>query len=434
MNEKLVFFLHAACGQKVDMAAAGVDNLMILKRFPDGSNLLPLLLYLPVGAALVVIRCFIFAQAMLVFFLLSWIPFVQSFILRVMFAVCGLVVMTDGAIPPNRQQLLLVANHITSLDPFIVSLVMHCALVLDSPACSADFIQLCKQVQNSAEMSREDGLHHVKKCVDESKVPLLFFPEGGRANSALGLLKFRPLPFQLATPIQPIAITTRRWIFDINISCISSAWWVDLLLCFFVPVTFFSLKFMPVTKCRESENCEQFAERVQANLAKGMGITATEVTYSDLTDAVKNRQRLQVGQSQLQTAQSSGGEQPGAGRADKAAPAQEVVTSSDPALNLMLKQVQEVLPYATGRAVLADLENTHDVDVTITNILEGRVDLQQHPQPSAPSSSQSEMDAATFKAENFPKTAPERQMSLQERKQAMLEAARSKYKEKHGIP
>ena len=45
-----------------------------------------------------------------------------------------------------------------------------------------------------------------------------------------------------------------------------------------------------------------------------------------------------------------------------------------------------------------------------------------------------QMEESTFKAASFSKSASVRQMSLQERKQAMLEAARKRYKEKHGIP
>ena len=46
-----------------------------------------------------------------------------------MFAVCGLVVTTDGGLHTDRRRLVLVANHVTSLDPFILNLVMHYTLV-----------------------------------------------------------------------------------------------------------------------------------------------------------------------------------------------------------------------------------------------------------------------------------------------------------------
>lgn len=45
-----------------------------------------------------------------------------------------------------------------------------------------------------------------------------------------------------------------------------------------------------------------------------------------------------------------------------------------------------------------------------------------------------QIESVTFKASAFPKSAVDRHMSLQERKQAMLETARRQYKEKHGIP
>ena len=45
-----------------------------------------------------------------------------------------------------------------------------------------------------------------------------------------------------------------------------------------------------------------------------------------------------------------------------------------------------------------------------------------------------QMEDSTFKAATFSKSASMRQLSLQERKEAMLEAARKRYKEKHGIP
>lgn len=53
-----------------------------------------------------------------------------------MFAVCGLVVTTDGGLQTDRQRLVLVANHVTSLDPFILNLVMQYILVSQRNICS----------------------------------------------------------------------------------------------------------------------------------------------------------------------------------------------------------------------------------------------------------------------------------------------------------
>ncbi|KAK7110750.1 lipid droplet-regulating VLDL assembly factor AUP1-like [Littorina saxatilis] len=426
------------------MATVNVEKIVILNRFQNGLSLIPLIFYIPIGVLLMVLRCFIFIHALIIYYFLSKISFVHSVLLRLMFTVCGFVVTTNGSIRSDRQQLVLVANHMTSLDPFILNLVMHYILVVEASAHRGDFTVMCNQVAISGELSKDDCVQLIKKTVEGqqalslgSTLPVLLFPEGGRANSILGLMKFRTLPFQLGAAIQPIGIIAKRWFFDINISTYSSPWWADLLFSFFVPFTVYSIKFMPLTERRESESSDQFCERVQSNLARGLGVCSTEVTPADVKDFMKDRRETRT----LRSASSvvtppSSGPTPSHPEQTKAKQQQpEEVTSSDPALNVMLKHVREVLPHATTRAVLQDLEQTRDVDVTITNILEGRVDLEQKP-PSPPqqSASEKELDATTFKASSFHKQAPARQMSLQERKQAMLDTARQRYKEKHGIP
>ena len=50
-------------------------------------------------------------------------------------------------------------------------------------------------------------------------------------------------------------------------------------------------RYLPLTEHRESEASEQFSERVQTNLAKGLGVTATELTLSDVKEFVKSKQQ-----------------------------------------------------------------------------------------------------------------------------------------------
>ncbi|XP_076461165.1 lipid droplet-regulating VLDL assembly factor AUP1-like [Babylonia areolata] len=418
------------------MAASNVnvEKLVILNRFEKGIGLLPLVFYLPLGIVLTIVRCFIFLHALLVFYFLSNISFVKNILLRVMFMVCGLVVTTDGSLHTDRHNLVLVANHMTSLDPFILNLVMRYILMVEHSWSGENFTQLCSQVTVSGQMSKDDRVQFIMKKTEESKVPLLFFPEGRRANSAYGLLKFRVLPFELGAAIQPIGIIARRWFFDISISTFNSPWWMDLLITFFVPFTVFSIKYLPLTECRDSESSEQFSERVQSNLAKGLGVAASDVTLADVKEFVKNgRQARPVATSMSRSPSSASKQTPSPSPdAQKTKPEVEVA-SSDPELNVMLKQVKDVLQHASSQAVLKDLEQTRDVDTTITNILEGRVDIQPKTPDAQPESLQKEVDASTFKAASFPKSAQARHLSLQERKQAMLEEARKRYKEKHGL-
>lgn len=418
------------------MTTPNIERLINLNRFQNGIPLVPLVFYIPFGIILTLVRCFIFAHAVLVFYILSKIPLVHSVVLRVMFAVCGLLVTTDGVLQSRDRHVVLVANHVSSLDAFALSLVMHFCLAVE-PFFSCDFTHLCKQVLVPADMTKGDVVQFIKTTVDENKLPVLIFPEGCRGNGSNGLLSFRVLPFQLGTAVQPIGIIVRRWFFNINISTFNSPWWADLLFTFFVPFTIYKIKYLPVTEHRDHETDEQFCERVQSNLGRAVGLLATEVTHSDVKEFVKSslRAKSMAPSSTLATTSASVAGGSPSSKGNNAEPqngtTERKITSSDSTLNVLFEQVREVLPHANSRNVLEDLEKTHDVDTTITNILEGRVKLEEECASLPPKLSSSQTDLETFKASSFPKSASDRQMSLQERKQAMLEAARKRYKEKH---
>ena len=46
-----------------------------------------------------------------------------------MLAVCGLVVTTEGESQIRNKQVILISNHVSSLDPFVLSLVANFAFV-----------------------------------------------------------------------------------------------------------------------------------------------------------------------------------------------------------------------------------------------------------------------------------------------------------------
>ncbi|RUS72153.1 hypothetical protein EGW08_020095 [Elysia chlorotica] len=99
----------------------------------------------------------------------------------------------------------------------------------------------------------------------------------------------------------------------------------------------------------------------------------------------------------------------------------------------MILQVKDVLPDTPEAVIECDLRKTGDVDTTITNILEKKT----APIPEAAESSgfslRSLSEGESFKAHKFEKSAKARQLSFAERKQAMLESARLKYRIKHGL-
>merc|ERR1712146_449209 len=89
-------------------------------------------------------------------------------------------------------------------------------------------------------------------------------------------------------------------------------------------------------------------------------------------------------------------------------------------MDQMVSKVQAVLPKSPSRLIRKDLERTRSVDDTITNILEGRVQLDVNDSNTA-TSSRSTPESSKLRR---------RGATFQEKKKAMIEEQRRIYLEK----
>jgi len=121
----------------------------------------------------------------------------------------------------------------------------------------------------------------------------------------------------------------------------------------------------------------------------------------------------------------------------------------------MIQRVQEVFPHVPSNTIAEDLLRTNSVEITLENILEGRVEIQASENPTPPTFSnstpistansttpvteiprsrsddyRSQMPTSTVFADTFGNTPQERQQRLQLRKQAIVEQARRQFIEK----
>jgi len=137
---------------------------------------------------------------------------------------------------------------------------------------------------------------------------------------------------------------------------------------------------------------------------------------------------------------------------------QPIVARSLPANELqhMARQVGQVLPSVPHDVIVRDLVRTRSVDLTISNILGGavtyvpRVDSVPSVSPvnisaqeskNIPSTSTASHTAAStvqvshldMSAPTFARSAQERMLSFSERKVRLIENARQRYIEKHGL-
>ncbi|KAK3759778.1 hypothetical protein RRG08_041733 [Elysia crispata] len=404
---------------------SAVKHIMTFERFSSYGSIAPLLLYLPIGLALGLVRCFIFLHACLLFFLLPESFFLKRGILRVMLTVIGLPIATQGKPRfDDKSQKIFISNHITNFDPFILMLLHPNILAVEFPSHMHPKNMPSKIIEIAADKDRKDTLKDLKEKLKHCTEPVLFFPERAKTNGT-GCLKFSILPFEVDLPIQPVTIQARRFLFDINISTFTSSALEDLLWCLILPFTLFNIKYLPVTEKKKDESHEEFASRVQGNMAKSLNLQAYSYSYTDISQYVKERDRVKANIKEMAAM-----EKEMEGPLQKNQKAESSISSE---LHRMVLQVKDVLPDTPAALIECDLRKTGDVDTTITNILEKRVAPLSEAAESSGLSLRSLSEGESFKAHKFETSAKARQLSFAERKQAMLETARLKYRIKHGL-
>ncbi|XP_070804890.1 lipid droplet-regulating VLDL assembly factor AUP1 isoform X2 [Pituophis catenifer annectens] len=413
-------------------AAASPERLFDSHRLPSDGPLpllLALLLYAPVGLCLLLVRLFVGLHVFLVSCALpDGAP--RRFLVRAMCSVLGLFVWQSR--PRSARARVLVANHVTPFDHNVLGLLASCsAPVLNGAAgfvCwSRGFLEVA-----GAE-SRAELLESLKGyCSQGGNPPLLLFPEEATTNGRVGLLRFSSWPFSIADVVQPLAL--RVWRPFVAVSVAGASWITELLWTFFVPVTVYQVRWLP-SMCRQAEETqEEFALRVQELLALELGVVSTCLTAADKAEHLKRlRHHPPASRPLPQPSQPSGG-RPQVSRS--------MASTEDVHLIGMARRVQEVLPQVPMAAIRKDLAQTNCVDTTIANLLEGRVPFVPEAETegfvaAAPSfygaqdPSTSQMAPALGKV--FARSAEARQLSLQERKQALWDYARRRYTEKYGI-
>uniref|UniRef100_A0A0B7AWK7 Lipid droplet-regulating VLDL assembly factor AUP1 n=1 Tax=Arion vulgaris TaxID=1028688 RepID=A0A0B7AWK7_9EUPU len=340
-----------------------------------------------------------------------------------MLSATGLPISVQGVLNTDVKKKILVSNHVTNFDPFILTFLHPNVLVLDSPNCGKNQLKPSKTFDLPSDKNRDDVLIMVKEKIRDSEEALLFFPEKLKTNGKTSLLKFSQLPFDVDCPIQPITIQVKRFFFDISVSTFSSSTYEDLIWCLILPLTLFKIKYLPVTERKRDETREEFATRFQSNMAKSLGLTTSSYSHHDVTEYIKKKTVVnQEGPSAKHRAKLEDVPPSDSDRQVKTA-------TLDLEMERMVRQVKDVLPDTPTEIIVSDLKRTRDVDTSITNILEGKVEYSK-PNQKVETSLRSP-EGLSFKATKFEINASARQLSFAERKQAMLEAARLIYRSKN---
>ncbi|XP_066951618.1 lipid droplet-regulating VLDL assembly factor AUP1-like [Macrobrachium rosenbergii] len=439
--------------------AVPIEALFVKNRLPSGPSLLFILLYTPLGIVIFLLRLFVSLQLFLAASVLPYNTVIRSVVLRVLYVTLGLVVREESVEKRNKSCCVITTNHITPFDHLAVSIVLPCITpsVYDLPAALS--MLLCYRdlgVTQGREILRTNARAYLS---DSRNPPLLLHPEGATTSGTLALMKYGSWAFELSGSV--LVAGLRVWripLLQIAPSVLGASWAADLCFMLFSPVTVFTVSYIGEMRRGESETPEEYGARVQAATAAALGIQATNHTVADKVEYMK---RL----------------------------AREAAASSNPLLSpevhIMAQQVQEVLPHISLDQIKRDIVRTQNVDLTITNFLEGNVpepipepqplspnpvastSQMSHSSSSSPSSSSISISKTTTQpstslggapsvskatletssltgtlkqagslstaAESFGKSAAERMTSFQARKEQLIQNARRKYIEKHGL-
>lgn len=433
------------------MTSTNIEDLFDIHRLHEQQDFHKILLYFPLGLILLLLRL---SLAVLILPLLSVLPRLSKLrcsILKGISIIFGVIVKYDETNKDEKSKLLM-CNHISVLDHTVIDTIWPCKLINTVQSRRSSISALWRNLDSDS--SRSEASHNVvnslKKHVADSDVPILIFPEGTMTNGRVGLLKFTSGPFALNLPIQPVLLKVAAKTFiNISPSLAGTSAWCDFLWLLFVPYTVFTLRFLPPMEKTEKESPEEFSKRVQYAMAAALRLTPTVYTYKDKVEYAK---RLQV---------SNGGSSVHPSYRRERAQA-----SPSPGLNRMAKQIKEVLPAVPMNVILQDLGITRNVDATISRLLEGVIHYVPEPLPSSSNSASSSNSSLDIKVEpstsfsstgpladstlklnsetqnfpplnaaakNFGKSSKERMMSYQERKTMLIESARIRYMQKHGL-
>ncbi|XP_021483542.1 lipid droplet-regulating VLDL assembly factor AUP1 isoform X1 [Meriones unguiculatus] len=397
--------------------APGPERLFDSHRLPsDGFLLLALLLYAPVGLCLLVLRLFLGLHVFLVSCALPDSVF-RRFVVRTMCAVLGLVARQEDTGLRDHRVRVLISNHVTPFDHNIVNLLTTCSTpLLNSPpsfVCwSRGFMEMDRRVEL---------VESLKKFCASTRfppTPLLLFPEEEATNGREGLLHFSSWPFSIQDVVQPLTLQVQRPLVSVTVS--DASWVSELLWSLFVPFTVYQVRWLHPIHRQLGEENEEFALRVQQLVAKELGQIGTRLTPADKAEHMKRQRHPRLRPQSVQSSFPS-------------------PSPSDVQLTTLAQRVKEVLPHVPLNVIQTDLAKTGCVDLTITNLLEGAVAFMPEDvtegtpalaTASAPKFPSSGLVTPQPTALTFAKSSWARQESLQERKQALYEYARRRFRER----
>jgi ancient ubiquitous protein 1 len=269
--------------EKLMVPPVPIEKLFDINRFTTKlsiANILLLVMYIPLGILIVVIRiCLLFIWGIIFLMMPSTKQFKQIFckgaaaIIGILYKFNNEYHISSLATPPR----FVVSNHSYTFE-FIAFITRYWCLltarksVLDHWLLARTAILVDIVVVNNLKSQYTD--------VAKTPYPIFVFPEGATTNGRVGLLKYNPLIFSYGESILPIATKISRPL-PIAFCTLHFSLITDFLWLLYSPWTLFEYTILPVQKILPGESPEEFAKRVQVITADTLRLIATDFTAED---------------------------------------------------------------------------------------------------------------------------------------------------------
>ncbi|XP_054721521.1 lipid droplet-regulating VLDL assembly factor AUP1 homolog isoform X2 [Uloborus diversus] len=355
-------------------SSVNIEQLFDISRIKEKNGIYKVALYFPFGFLLFLMRLVAYIVGVVT---VSLLPRSSSFRCKISSGICkvlGIVVKIDDKYLDDSTKLL-VANHVSILDRMAVNSFIPCNIITNNFQVDTYALFFWRDVDTSQlrePQSSDIGI--LQKCIEESPIPSLNFPECATTNGRVGILKFHPTIFSLNFPVQPVLIEISLSSFvNVHSSVLGSSAWSDMFWLLFFPSTFYTLKVLPSMMKNPEEPVNEFSKRVQQTMSNAAGLSSCIYSFADKAELIKR----------LRTSRSSSASSTSTNVSNIAA--QVPHSSTDQDMNaLLLKHFHEKLTLNTA-------------------------------------------------AKTFGKSPKERMLSYQERKTLLIAAAKRKYMEKQGL-
>jgi len=195
----------------------------------------------------------------------------------------------DGKLPSKKElsHCFIVSNHTMTGDPGVLYFLYHnnAKVVHKSNVGSFDIITRHKILVGEDKVQvRQQILEEVEK----DPTPVVIYPEGATTNGNVGLLRFSSFVFGLNRPIVPVGVHYEPAFSFLPFHSIKPYYTFHMFLVAFQPFIFVDCVVLPKQERFSSETPEEFASRIQKQIAHSIKLTPTNYSSNDKSNLRKN--------------------------------------------------------------------------------------------------------------------------------------------------